>query len=265
MKVFISADIEGITGVTDWNETELGHAEYEAARQQMTAEVAAACEGALYAGASEVWVKDSHDSARNLIAARLPKETRLVRGWSGHPFMMLQGLDDTFQAVMQVGYHSGAGAGRSPLEHTLTGNVWRIHLNGRSVSEFYIDACTAAYVGVPLVFISGDQGICDEAGTLNPHITTVAVKQGIGNATVSIHPDVAVSRIRDGVAQALSGELNLCRLNLPGKFTLQIEYRRQAHATQWSYFPGVQRVDATTIQLETTDYFDVLRLLSFAT
>ena len=264
MKVFLSADIEGVTGVTDWTETELGQGEYAAAREQMTAEVAAACEGALYAGASEVWVKDSHDTARNLIAGRLPKETRLIRGWSDHPFMTMQELDDSFQAVALVGYHSGAGAGCSSLEHTYSGNIWKITLNGRSVSEFYMDACTAAYVKVPLVFISGDQGICDEAAALNPHITTVAVKQGIGGSTVNLHPQVAVSRIRDGVAEALSKDLSLCRLALPEHFTLQIQYRRQALAYKWSFFPGVRLVDATTIQLETDNYFDVMRLITFA-
>jgi D-amino peptidase len=198
MKVFISADIEGITGVTDWTETELGQGEYEAARQQMTAEVAAACEGALYAGASEVWVQDSHDSARKLIASQLPQGTKLARGWSGQPFITLQAMDSTFKALLLVGYHSGAGAGRSPLEHTYSGNVWTITLNGRSVSEFYMDACTAAYLKAPLVFISGDQGVCDVAGWLIPSIKTVAVKQGIGGATINLQPGLAVSRIRDG-------------------------------------------------------------------
>jgi D-amino peptidase len=264
MKVFFSADIEGVTGVTDWTETELGQGEFGAAREQMTAEVAAACEGALYAGASEVWVKDSHDSARNLIATRLPQETRLIRGWSDHPFMTLQELDQTFQAVVLVGYHSGAGAGCSPLEHTYSGNVARIELNGRSVSEFYMDACTAAYVGVPLVFISGDQGICDEAVALNGNIKTVAVKQGVGGSTINIHPALAVTRIRDGVAEALSGERERCRMSLPDHFTLNIQYRRQALAYKWGFFPGVQQIDATTIRLETDNYFDVMRLITFA-
>src|SRR5512135_3300506 len=104
MKIFLSADIEGITGVTHWDETELSHEENAAAREQMTAEVAAACEGALEAGATEIWVKDSHDTGRNLIAARLPPEARLIRGWSGHPFQTLTQLDHTFQAVLLVGY-----------------------------------------------------------------------------------------------------------------------------------------------------------------
>ncbi|MBE0697596.1 MAG: M55 family metallopeptidase, partial [Anaerolineaceae bacterium] len=88
MKVYLSADIEGITGTTHWDETELNKPDYAEFREQMTAEVAAACEGALNAGATEIWVKDAHGSARNLIASKLPRETHLLRGWSGHPYMM---------------------------------------------------------------------------------------------------------------------------------------------------------------------------------
>ena len=74
MKIYISADIEGVTGVTHWDETDLGKGESSLFREQMTAEVVAACEGALQAGATEIWVKDAHDSARNIIASRLPHE-----------------------------------------------------------------------------------------------------------------------------------------------------------------------------------------------
>ena len=90
MKIYISADIEGVTGVTHWDETDLTKGEYNQFREQMTAEVVAACEGALEAGATEIWVKDAHDSARNIIAAKLPQAAKLIRGWSGHPFIMVQ-------------------------------------------------------------------------------------------------------------------------------------------------------------------------------
>lgn len=264
MKVFISADIEGVTGVTHWDETELSHAENSIARQQMTAEVAAACEGAMQAGASEVWVKDSHDTARNIIAAQLPQATRLVRGWSGHPFMMLQELDNTFQAAMLVGYHSGAGAGKSPLEHTYSGNVWKMHLNGVDVSEFLMAAYTAAYVHVPLVFISGDQGLCDEAARLIPSIKSVAVKQGVGNSTISIHPNLAIARIRETVVQALEGDLSACLPPLPNHFLLEIHYRPQTKAYEISFYPGARQTGPRSVQLETEDFFDLLRFLLFA-
>src|SRR5512133_1123253 len=110
MKVYISADIEGITGTTVWDETEKKHPDYAEFQQQMTAEVSAACESCIQAGAEEVWVKDAHDSARNILAAQLPPQTRLLRGWSGHPYLMMEGLDSSFQAALMIGYHSRAGS-----------------------------------------------------------------------------------------------------------------------------------------------------------
>jgi D-amino peptidase len=263
MKIYISADIEGITGVTHWDETDLHHGDSHAAREQMTAEVAAACEGALLVGATEIWVKDSHDSARNLIPDRLPQEARLIRGWSGHPFLTLQELDKTFHAVALIGYHSRAGSGTSPLAHSFTGKVTYIRLNDRDVSEFLMDAYTAAYVGVPLIFIAGDQGICDEAAGFNPQITTVAVKQGVGNSTINIHPDLAVASIREGMAQALKGDAFQHPVSLPPHFKVEIRYRSAYNAYHDAFYPGAQQIDAMRIGFETDDYFDVLRFLMF--
>jgi len=163
----------------------------------MTAEVVAACEGALEAGATEIWVKDAHDSARNIIASKLPQAAKLIRGWSGHPFIMVQELNETFQAVCLIGYHSRGGAGSSPLAHTMTGNITRMFINEKPTSEFLIHTYAAASVKVPVVFVSGDQGLCTEIVGFNPHIGTVAVKEGVGNSTVSIHPELATARIRE--------------------------------------------------------------------
>lgn len=263
MKVYLSADIEGITGVTHWNETELSHAEH--AREQMTAEVAAACEGALQAGATEIWVKDSHDSGRNLIAARLPQEVRLIRGWSGHPYQTLTHLDQTFRAVLLVGYHSGAGFGQSPLEHTWSGNLMCVKLNGQYISEFSLDALTGSYAGAPVVFVSGDQGLCVHVAETNPNIHTVAVKEGIGEATINIHPDLAVARIREGVKQALQGDPARCHIPLPEHFSLEMRYRKHMRAYEMGFFPGAKQTGTFTVQYEADDYFELLRFFMFAT
>lgn len=264
MKIFISADIEGVTGVTHWDETELSKPEGATAREQMTAEVAAACEGAIQAGVTEVWVKDSHDSGRNLIGSRLPVEARLIRGWSGSPLMMLQELDGTFNAVALIGYHSRAGAGTNPLAHTLSGTVVYMRLNGSYVSEFLIDAYTSAYVKVPLVFVSGDKGLCDEIARFHPQICTVAVKEGIGDSTINIHPTLATARICEGMAQALRGDLSRCLIPLPEHFSLEVFYRHSSVAYRNSFYPGAKLVEPRTILFETTDYFEVLRFLLFA-
>ncbi len=200
MKVYISADIEGITGVTHWDETNIQKDESETSREQMTAEVSAACEGALQAGATEIWVKDAHWTGRNINHAKLPQEARLVRGWGPHPLMMVQELDGSFQGAAFIGYHSRAGANTSPLAHTITGKYASIKINDLYASEFLIHSYAAAFLKVPSLFVSGDKGICDEAVQLIPGIETVAVKEGIGDFD-SEHPSQACdlpNPLRDG-------------------------------------------------------------------
>ena len=119
-KIFISADIEGTSGIAHWNETErtMPH-EYDYFAAQMTREVAAACEGAHAAGAEEILVKDAHDSGRNLNPAKLPEYARVFRGWACHPYSMMFGLDKSFDGVIFTGYHSAAQMNCNPLSHTM--------------------------------------------------------------------------------------------------------------------------------------------------
>ena len=115
MKIYISADIEGTTGITHWDEADRTKSDYKAFRSQMTAEVKAACEGANEAGAKKIFIKDAHASARNLIVSELPENIRVIREWSGHPFSMMQSIDDSFNAAIFTGYHSGAGSDANTL------------------------------------------------------------------------------------------------------------------------------------------------------
>jgi len=263
MKVYISADIEGITGTTHWDETEKKQADYAEFREQMTAEVNAACEGALDAGATEIWVKDAHDSARNIITSKLPQEAKLFRGWSGHPYMMMDGLDSTFQAAMMIGYHSRAGSSANPLSHTMSGANFYTRINGQYAAEFMINSYIAALEGVPVVFVSGDAGLCEDATSLIPAISSVSVKQGKGDATINIHPTLAVQKIRETVKKALSQDLQKCQVKLPDHFLVEIAYKEHAKAYAASFYPGVQLVGANTIQFETKNYFDVIRMMMF--
>jgi D-amino peptidase len=263
MKIYLSADIEGITGTTHWDETEKSKADYAEFREQMTAEVAAACEGAITAGAEEIWVKDAHDSARNLLAEKLPREVRLIRGWSGHPYMMMDRIDSSFHGALMVGYHSRAGAATSPLAHTMSGSDSFVTLNGQPISEFVLSTYTAALEGVPVVFVSGDAGLCAEAAALVPGISSVAVKEGIGSATTNIHPHLAVERIRDGVYAALKQDITCCRLKLPEYFVVEIGYKDPARAYEASFYPGASQRDDHTLHFETGQFFAVLQLINF--
>jgi len=263
MKVFISADIEGITGTTHDDETDARKPDYGEFREQMTAEVHAACEGARAAGADEIWVKDAHDTGRNLLAAKLPRDIRLVRGWSGHPFSMVQELDGTFSALIMIGYHSRAGMPTSPLAHTMTGSVTHVKLNDRFASEFLLHAYAAESFGVPVVFVSGDEGLCEEVGAVNPAIGVVAVKRGVGSSTISIHPAVAVDKIRVGVEAALRADLDRCHIPLPNRFVLEIRYRDHGRAYRAGFYPGAQPLNSFTVRFDHGDYMDVMRTLLF--
>ena len=263
MKVYISADIEGVAGITNWEEARKEHPTYPEFREEMTAEVVAACEGAIAAGASEILIKDAHGSGRNIIAARLPDCARLIRGWSGHPLCMVQELDESFDALMFLGYHSKAGSDGNPLAHTLSLKISRLAINGETASELFMHSLAAAMFKVPIVFASGDKGICADAKALIPGITTVPVSEGIGPSTVSIAPRRAQKLIQEGARAALGGDLAACRLALPEKFTLEITYDNPVEAYRVSWYPGMTKTGPQTVRFENSSYFEILRAIRF--
>lgn len=265
MKVFISADIEGVAGIVAWDEATKGKPDYEYFRRQMTAEVAAVCEGAVAAGAQEIVVKDAHALARNVVPGELPECASVSRGWSGHPFCMMDELDSSYDAALMLGYHSRAASGGSPLAHTMAHSiVGKLCINERPASEFHLNAMTAEYVGVPVALVAGDAQLCDDVKTYNPRIATVATQRGHGNSTVSIHPARAVQQLRDGAGAALEGDLRGCRTPLPERFRVTIEYKDAWRAYGRSFYPGARLDDERTVIFETGDYFEVLRLIHFA-
>ncbi len=265
MKIYISADIEGITGVTHWNETGREHADYPEFQQQMTREVAAACLGCLDAGAEEITIKDAHDSGRNILATQLPAKTRLIRGWSGHPLGMVQDLNDSFDAVMMVGYHSRAYSNRNPLAHTWSSSkLLSLKLNGEWLSEFGMHLLAAEYLGVPVVMVTGDAGLAEEVKGWNAHIVTVAVKEGVGDSTNSIHPDLAVQLIQRSAQEALTRSLDRYHVRLPDHFRLELCFKKHQLAYRASHYPGAIVVDDHTVAYEHKDYYEILRFRFFA-
>lgn len=247
MKIYISVDIEGVTGVTSWSETILGNSDHVQFSQQMTREAISACEGAIAMGAKEIYVKDAHDSARNMDITKLPKCVKLIRGWDSTPDSMMEGLDDTFDGVIFIGYHSAAGTDGNPLAHTMNLNSNYVKINGELASEFVINSYVAASCGVPVVFLSGDKMLCDKSKEFNPSIETVAVKEGIGGATININPDLACELIKEGVKKGLK-RISSCKIDIPDKFETEINYKEHKDAKRASYFPGVEQISAHTVK-----------------
>lgn len=263
MKIFISADIEGVAGCTTWDETEKDKGAYQSFAKQMTREVEAACIGANEAGAEEIVIKDAHDSGRNLDHSVLPRNTKLVRSWAGGLYSMVQELDSTYSALIYIGYHSAAGTDTNPLSHTMNTMLDKITINGRIASEFLIHSYIAAYHDVPVVFLSGDKGLCIEAEGVVPGIRTVAVKEGRGNSTINIHPELAADKIREGVREVLSGNLESLKIKLPEEFDINIRYKNHKDAYSRSFYPGATKLDENTISFHSKDYIEVLRFFNY--
>ncbi|MEZ4235466.1 MAG: M55 family metallopeptidase [Myxococcota bacterium] len=261
MRVYVSADIEGVTGIAHWDEADKAHPDYAWFRERMHREVAAACEGALAAGATAITVKDAHGSGRNLHPDRFPRPVSLIRGWSGHPYGMVQELDDRYDAVCFVGYHAPATSGGHPLSHTLTGKFARIELDGERLSELRLNATTARVHGVPTAFVSGDAGLCDEARALLPGAVVVPSGRGVGHSTVARHPDDVLDEIRAGVREGLARAERVAPPE--GPFALEVRFRVHHDAYRASHYPGAEAVADDRVRLVAPTWDGVLRALLF--
>jgi len=262
MKVFISADIEGVTGVTNWDEASHGHADYEAAAKQMTREVLAACEAAVECGADYIYIKDGHETGRNIIIDNLPKEAVISRGWSNTPESMMAGIDESYDAAIMIGYHSGAGYEGSPLSHTMNqGNNW-LKINGIKAAEFDLNTYVAAYYNVPVVFVSGDKMLCDHAKEIVPEIETCSVKDGWGNATISMSPELACEKIKEGVIAGLKNR-DKCLIKSPEKFEMEVNFKQSVHALRGSHYPGAELVDGFTVKFTGNDIQEMMTARMF--
>ena len=203
-KVFISADIEGIAFAATWESTHPGGHDYERCRQEMTNEVLAAAEGAHEAGAELVVVKDAHGPGTSIYPEQMPEYVQLIRGWQFEPKCMVEGIDETFDAAMFVGYHNCAGAEGNALRHTIAGGVvQRILVNGEEASEFLIYSWMAAYYGVPSVLLTGDKTLCERGRAYHPELVTVAAKDDQGGHVLCRSPRLVCDEIREAAKQAL--------------------------------------------------------------
>ena len=264
MKVYISADIEGVTGTTIWAETELNTPDIKPFLKQMTKEVEAAIRGAIAGGATEILLKDAHDSARNIDISNLPINCKVIRGWTGEPMCMVAGLDESFDRAVFVGYHSKGGSHRNPLAHTLVTNA-DVKINGEYASEFLINTYAAALHDVPVSFVSGDVGLTEEVQLINENIVTFATKEGIGNATLNVSPKLSIEEIYRLVMKSMGIKKDLLQVELPEKFVVEIIYRDHTRAYRNSFYPGATFKPHNTVEFVTEDYYEVLRALQFLT
>lgn len=263
MKILISADIEGTCGIMHWDEAMPGRPEYDRFARQMSREVAAACGGALAAGATDILVKDGHNTGRNILPEMLPQQVRIMRGWGRHPHSMMVGLDETFDGVIFTGYHSAAQSAANPLSHTMTTRVNFVKINGELASELMINSLTAASLGVPVLMVTGDAGLCGWMREVCPWVHAVPVNEGVGAGARSIHPDLAVRRIEETARRAVESIGQARKFPMPQHFVVDINYKEHPEAEGAHWYPGCEKIDARTVRYESSDWFEVLRMFHF--
>src|SRR5262245_54185790 len=253
LKVFSSVDMEGLAGVVTSSEVSPSGPDYQHFRAIMAGETNAAVDGAFRAGATDVLVRDSHGSKQNLLPGDLDPRARLLRGQAVGPKNMMEGIDNTFDAVVFVGYHAKAGTPNAILEHTSTGNVVDISINGVSLPEAGYNAMVAGIYDVPVVFISGDQAVVGQVRELLGTIQGVAVKEEIGDASNGMSPKQAQDAIRSGVEQAVRNRAKAKPFRMPGPYTMVLKVKQER-----PLYAGAQRVRENEFTYTSKDLLEVL-------
>ena len=259
-KVYISVDLEGISGVNGDDQTSAGQPEYGRARKLMAEDANAAIRGAFDGGAADVLVNDSHGGQRNLLPEDLDPRARLI----SHSFKrhgMMEGLDESFDAVIFVGYHAKADAPRGLFAHTGSGVVRDLQINGRSVGEGGMNAALAAWYGVPVVVVSGDDVAVAEIKESVPNVRGVVVKRAINIRAVELKPLVAARReieqaAKEGVAGAKKGTPQR-----QGPYKIVMRYRNFTFAEVATAFREIESVAPDTVAFTRDTMPDAYRLI----
>jgi D-amino peptidase len=269
LKVYISADMEGITGVASVDQLSPSNFEYQQARQWMTGDVLAAIEGARAAGATEFVVSDSHGNGESLFIDKFPTDIpiTIVRSFP-RPLGMMEGIDSSFAAVMFVGYHASTSSLTGVRAHTISSALLtRIALNDVSQSEAGINAAIAAQFGVPVVMITGDdQIIAESKQRFGGALEGVAVKRAVGfHSAATMTPEAGQRLIRERATIALQHRADMKPYRVAQPIRLDVSMKNYRPVELLGYLPNVQRIDSHTVRFIAKDMIEVSKFIEFVT
>lgn len=267
LKIYISADMEGVVGAVTSAQLGPGGFEYQRFREFMTAEVNALIDGAMEAGATEIVVSDSHGNGQNLLLERLPRDLVVIRSWP-RPLMMMEGIGESFDGAIFQGYHSSTTNPEGVRAHTMSSaNLTAIRLNGTPMPEGGINAAIAGHFGVPVILVTGDDAAVEEVQEV--------VGNGMEGAVVkwnrSFHsartlmPEAAYDLLRRKARDAVSriDDFEPYRLKTPVR--LEVSYKNYLPSQVASYLSVVDRVDSHTVGFTGRDMVEVSKFLEFLT
>ncbi|WP_448322247.1 M55 family metallopeptidase [Streptomyces sp. CO7] len=261
MRVLISADMEGATGVTCPDDCEPGHPRWEYNRRFLTSDVNAAIAGFAAAGADEILVNEAHADQRNLLLDRLDTRATLLIG-THKPLGMMEGIDREPDAVAFVGYHTGAGQ-PGVLAHTyLPNTITSVHVNGEPASEGLMNALLAAEYGVPVVLVTGDDLCCEDAEGWAPDAAHAVVKTCVDRySAICLPPELSAARITEAAHRGLTGRPARTGPAAPpvGGYTYEISFDAAHLAPAASYIPGVEQTGPLTVRYSLPTMYEAIR------
>lgn len=264
LTVLVSVDMEGVAGLVDPSQLSSSGRDYGLARALLEEETNAAVRAAFDSGATAVVVVDSHGGKTNVRPDRLDARAELITG-GPRPLGMIEGIGSHVDAVVFVGYHARAGTADALADHTYTGAIRGVWLNGLELGEAELAGAVAGHFGAPVVFLSGDRVATEQAAAVFEGVEVAAVKEAIGrSAARSVHPEQAREMIYGGVRRGLErrGEIRPFRLDAP--VTVDVEVASTAGADQLLFVPGTERVGDTRIRYVAPDVPSAYRFTRLA-
>jgi D-amino peptidase len=232
----------------------------------MTEEVKAAVEAAFEVGASDIVISDSHGNGENILIEKLPGNVTVVRSWP-RPLMMMEGIDDTFDGAIFLGYHTSTTNMSGVRAHTISSaRLADVRLNGTSMPEAGINAAIAGHFNVPIIMISGDDAIVKEASDLLGNIEGATVKWAISfHAARTLTPAAGYAVIREKTKRAIARIKEFKPYKLKYPVTLDVRFKSYRPSELLAYLPIVQRTDSHSIRFIGKDIIEVSKFLEFIT
>jgi len=254
VNIYISADMEGLTGVTVFKEVKEDEEDYSRFRKIMTKEVNAAIRGALEVTSARILVNDSHAGMRNLLIEDLHPSAQLISG-NIKDRSMMEGLDESFDAVFCIGYHAMSGTAGAVRAHTFSDEIYSVKINGQEVGELGMSSYYAGSLGVPVALVTGDDKLVSEARSLLGEVKTVTVKQGI-SAGSAIHNPLSENEelIQEKAREAAEEVEKFDPLAVKRDGTITIAFKHIEATESVKRFPFVKHIDGYTVQIEYQNY-----------
>jgi D-amino peptidase len=264
VRVYISADMEGIAGVVSGEQLGPTGFEYQRFRQFMTDEVNAAIQGAREAGATEFVISDSHGNGQNLLIEQLPADVRVVRSWP-RPLMMMEGIDSTFDAAIFIGYHASTANRTGVRAHTMSSaTLTSVSLNGIQMTEGGVNAAIAGYFGVPIVMVSGDDAAVEENRKIIGDLEGAVVKTAISfHSANTLTPKAAQDLIRQKAKAAIARRRDFKPYVVKAPVQLEIGFKNYRQAELLAYLPYVERPTSHSIRFTGRSIVEVSRFVEF--